>query len=44
MKCVIQQIKAIEKEVEKRAKLRKEFEQLLTVNGIGDIITIIRKV
>jgi len=38
MKCVIQQIKRIEKEVKKRAKLRPEFEPLLTVNGIGDIL------
>jgi transposase len=38
MQCVEHQIKKIEREVKKRAKLRPEFKQLLTVKGIGEIL------
>ncbi len=38
MHCVEERIKIIERVVKKRAKLRPEFEQLLTVKGIGEIL------
>ena len=38
MQAASKQIKAIEREVKKKARLQKEFVQLLTVNGIGDIL------
>jgi transposase len=38
MRCVNERIKIIERVVKKRAKLRPEFENLLTVDGIGDTL------
>jgi transposase len=38
MHVVDKQIKVVEREVKKRAVLRPEFKQLLTVNGIGEIL------
>jgi transposase len=40
MRCVEAQIKLIERAVKKRAKLRPEFRQLLTVIGIGDVLSL----
>ncbi|MFA6092955.1 MAG: IS110 family transposase [Elusimicrobiota bacterium] len=36
--CVHEQVKMLEREVLKRAKLRPEFEKLLSVKGIGNIL------
>lgn len=38
--CVSERIKIIERVVKKRTKLRPEFRQLLTVDGIGDILAL----
>jgi len=40
LRCLDAQIKIIEKEVTKRAKLRSEFSLLHTVIGIGDILAL----
>lgn len=40
MERVEQQIKIIEREVKKRARLRPEFKQLLTVHGIGETLAL----
>lgn len=40
MRCVEERIKIIERVVKKRTKLRREFEQLLTVQGIGEILAL----
>jgi len=40
LRCLDEQIKMIEKEVTKRAKLRPEFSLLHTVIGIGDILAL----
>jgi len=40
LRCLDEQIKLIEKEVRKRAKLRPEFNLLHTVIGIGDILAL----
>jgi transposase len=40
MGCVDEQIKIIERMVKKRAKLRPEFKNLLTVPGIGEILSL----
>jgi len=40
MRCVEERIKIIERVVKKRTKLRREYEQLLTVNGIGEILAL----
>ena len=40
LRCLDEQIKLIEKEIRKRAKLRPEFNLLHTVIGIGDILAL----
>jgi len=40
LRCLDEQIKLIEKEIRKRAKLRPEFSLLHTVIGIGDILAL----
>ncbi len=40
MQCIDEQVTATEKEVLKQAKLSKEYEKLLTVDGIGKILAL----
>jgi len=40
MKCVEEQIKIIEKKVRKTARLSPQYKNLLTVDGIGDILAL----
>ncbi|MCP4607105.1 MAG: IS110 family transposase, partial [Planctomycetes bacterium] len=40
VRCVDEQIKTIERVVKKHAKLRPEYSNLLTVNGIGEILAL----
>jgi transposase len=40
MRCLDERIKQIEREAKKRMELRPEFKQLLTVDGIGEILAL----